>query len=271
VPCCAGLDETIGAVLYEDRDRAESFGETAALYDRARPGYPPELIDALVGEGACRVLDIGAGTGIASTLLAARGCDVLGVEVDARMAAIARSRGIAVELAAFERWDPRGRRFDLLTSAQAWHWVQPGVGARRAAAVLAGSGRIAVFWNRGGPPEHIANRLRPIYAELEPDLERRSVVLNQRDDRVTATLASLSGEPLLERAEVRRFPWAATYGTSTWIDFLRTHSDHHALPRERRERLLCSLAAAIDALGGAFEVSYETVLVSARRVAGAGT
>lgn len=87
-------------MLYEDRERAESFGETAALYDRARPGYPVELIDLLVCEGAPRVLDVGAGTGIASALLAARGCDVLGVELDRRMAAVAEARGITVEVAA---------------------------------------------------------------------------------------------------------------------------------------------------------------------------
>jgi hypothetical protein len=35
-----------------------------------------------------------------------------GVEVDERMADVARSYGIAVEVAAFERWDDAGRQFD---------------------------------------------------------------------------------------------------------------------------------------------------------------
>src|ERR1700710_344576 len=119
-------------MLYEDRSRAESFGAVAQLYARVRPSYPPELVDALLIDGPRRVLDVGCGTGIAASLLAARGCEVLGVEIDKRMAAVARARGIEVELAQFERWDERGRHFELLTSAQAWHWVDPLAGAEKA-------------------------------------------------------------------------------------------------------------------------------------------
>ena len=33
-------------MLFEERDRAESFGAVAEQYDRARPTHPRELIDA---------------------------------------------------------------------------------------------------------------------------------------------------------------------------------------------------------------------------------
>lgn len=150
-------------------------------------------------------------------------------------------------------------------SAQAWHWIQPGIGVRQAAAVLGAAGRVALFWNRGGPPAHVAERLRPIYAALEPEVERYSVLLHGRDDRTAATVADLTAEPRLAAVAVQRFPWTAAYDTSSWIEFLQTHSDHRALPPERHERLFTAVAEQIDTLGGTFEVSYETVLVSARR------
>ena len=81
-------------MLFEDRSRAESFGDIAEAYDRARPSYPPALFDDLLADGARTVLDVGCGTGIVAALLAARGCDVLGVEVDERMAQVARAKGI---------------------------------------------------------------------------------------------------------------------------------------------------------------------------------
>ncbi|MCU1426215.1 MAG: methyltransferase type 11, partial [Actinomycetia bacterium] len=92
----------LAGVLHEERGRAESFGADAARYDRARPSYPAALVDALTVDEPHEVLDIGCGTGIASRLFAARGCHVLGVEIDERMAAVAREHGIDVELGAFE-------------------------------------------------------------------------------------------------------------------------------------------------------------------------
>ena len=85
-----------------DRALAESFGAEAEQYDRTRPGYPPALIDDLLSGGARDVLDIGCGTGIAGRLFLARGCQVLGVEPDARMAGVAGTQGLTVEVARFE-------------------------------------------------------------------------------------------------------------------------------------------------------------------------
>lgn len=253
-------------MLFEDRSRAESFGETAAQYDRARPSYPPALLDALLADGPRTVLDVGCGTGIAAALLAARGCTVLGVEVDARMAELARAKGIEVEIARFEDWQRHGRRFDLLTSGQAWHWIEPTVGAARAAEALHEGGKLAVFWNFGNPPAHVLELLAPIYARLASGVETYSVLLGNRDERVEATLAAMADCRSLAHAETDTFMWSKRYDTAAWLEQLATHSDHHALTAQRRERLLGALGEALDSIGGSFEMAYETVLISARRV-----
>jgi SAM-dependent methyltransferase len=100
-------------VLFEQRSRAESFGAVAGLYDRVRPSYPRTLLDDLLSDDPADVLDVGCGTGIVAALLAARGCSVLGVEIDPRMAQLAGAKGLTVEVARFERWNDAGRRFDL--------------------------------------------------------------------------------------------------------------------------------------------------------------
>src|SRR5436190_2520948 len=137
------------AVIHEDRRRAGSFGEDAAQYDRARPSYPADLVDDLLTDRTRRVLDVGCGTGIAGRLFAGRGCDVLGVEPDARMAEVSRSHGLEVEVSKFETWEPDGRAFDLLVSGQAWHWIDPTVGPTKAGRVIRPGGRFAAFWNLG--------------------------------------------------------------------------------------------------------------------------
>jgi SAM-dependent methyltransferase len=252
-------------VLHANRTRAESFGAIAELYDRVRPTYPPELIAALLAGGPRTVLDVGAGTGIAATLFAAAGCEVLGVEIDPRMAAVAAAKGIEVEVAPFERWDDRGRRFDLVSSGQAWHWVEPAAGAAKAAEVLTAGGAFGAFWNLGEPPHEIRGALAPVYARLAPELESNSTTPGRRRGRVGETTLGLAASGAFEPAQESWFSWRQTYDSASWVDLLRTHSDHQTMPPPRLERLLYAVAEAIDSVGGSFEMRLDSVLVSARR------
>jgi SAM-dependent methyltransferase len=260
----------MAGVLFENRARAESFGAIAELYDRARPSYPPALVDALLSAGARSVVDVGCGTGIAATLLTARGCDVLGVEIDERMAEVARAKGLEVEVARFEDWDDRGRRFDLLASGQAWHWIDPAAGTAKAAAILHEGGRLGLFWNLGDPPEHVRARLAAIYERLEPGLREYTALPDKHLHRTDETLAALAAAEWFAPAEVARFKWSEAYDTAGWVERVSTKSDHQVLPADRRERLLVAIGEAIDALGGSFVMAQETVLVSAQRLPDAG-
>ncbi len=253
-------------MLFQERSRAESFGAIAPLYDRYRPQYPPTLVDALLADNPQDVLDVGCGTGIAARLLADRGCTVLGVEIDARMAELARGKGIEVEVAPFEAWEDAGRRFDLVSSAQAWHWIEPRAGALKAASVLRPGGRIALFWNLGDPPQAVRERIEPIYARLEPELQGFSGVLGTRRQRDRHTLEGLTDSGCFGPPESIGFPWRTVYETVDWLALVATHSNHQALPPARRQRLLDAVGRAIDELGGGFEMPYETVLVTAPRI-----
>jgi SAM-dependent methyltransferase len=255
----------MAAMLFEDRSRAESFGAIAELYDRVRPTYPAALVDALLADAPRRALDIGCGTGIAAALLAARGCDVLGVEVDERMARVARARGIDVEVAPFERWDAGSRRFDLAVCGQAWHWIDPVAGAQKAASLLEPRGRLGLFWNFGVPPTEMADLFGAIYARLAPGVESYSVLLGGRDARVDTAVAGIEASQGFAAAEVSTFAWSRTHDTVQWLQLLRTHSDHQALPAPQRERLLAAIGNAIESVGGSFAMPYEAILVAARR------
>jgi SAM-dependent methyltransferase len=166
------------------REQRLVFGEVAELYDRHRPAYPDALIDDLLDlaalEPGARAVEVGAGTGKATAMFAARGIHVLAVEPSAEMAAVARRRldpaggalenhvEVRIEQADFEHWDPAGRTFPLLFAAQAWHWVEP---AANAARVLQPGGVLAAFWNR--PVWHRAELREAVldaYRRAAPDL-----------------------------------------------------------------------------------------------------
>jgi SAM-dependent methyltransferase len=71
---------------------ARSFGGSAAEYERVRPDWPPAAVDravALLGLGRdAEVVDLGAGTGKLTRLLAERFARVVAVDPDERMRAL---------------------------------------------------------------------------------------------------------------------------------------------------------------------------------------
>ncbi len=206
-------------VLHRDRGRALSFGADAERYDRARPGYPAALVEHLLAGGRRRVLDVGCGTGIAALAFRERGARVLGVEPDERMARVARSHGLEVEVARFEDWRPRGRRFELVVCAQAWHWIDPVLGARRAAQALAPGGAIGLFWNFGRPAPPLREQIERVYARLETGLERYSVLLGGGDEeRLALTAEALAASGRFRPVQQHSWTWTRTYTTEQWLD-----------------------------------------------------
>jgi SAM-dependent methyltransferase len=252
-------------VLHTNRARAESFGEDARLYHRVRPRYPPSLFDHLLDGKTPSVLDVGCGTGIAAQLLIERGCAVLGVEPDERMAAVARENGVEVEIGHIETWDARGRTFELVSSGQAWHWVEPETGFPRAAGALTDGGRIALFWNFAQADEPVAGALNEVYDRLGPELLHASMMLGGNHTEHARIALDLRDSGLFHEPQIREWTWRDTFTTERWVEQARTQSNHRAFAPDRCDALLGAVAATIDDHGGTLDVSYVTRLIEARK------
>jgi len=210
---------------------------------------------------------VGCGTGKAGRLFAARGCDVLGVEPDARMAEVARGHGLAVEVTTFEEWDAAGRTFDLVISGQAWHWVDPLTGAARAASVLRPDGRLGLFWNYIHLEDETKAALDAVYRAHAPTmLENYLLGTRARDAHVFRDAIASCGK--FAGTWIRQYDWDQRMARAEWLDLLPTQSDHRVLPAEQRSRLLDGVGEVIDSLGGTILVHFETELIVTRRLAG---
>lgn len=254
---------------HQAREVAESFGAEAGRYDRARPSYPAALVERIVAASpGRRVLDVGCGTGIVARLFQAAGCDVLGVDPDARMAGHARERGLEVEVATFETWATNGRAFDAVVSGQAWHWVDPVAGAAKAASALRPGGRFAVFWNVFQPPAGLGKAIAEVYRRVLPDLP------SGRWDRpfleIYETMAAKTADGMRQAAafgepEQWRFGWERPYTRDEWLEQVPTFGGFSRIPPDQQEQILAGIGAAIDAAGGGFTMGFTTLAVTAAR------
>ncbi|PKV89514.1 bifunctional 2-polyprenyl-6-hydroxyphenol methylase/3-demethylubiquinol 3-O-methyltransferase UbiG [Streptomyces sp. TLI_146] len=260
-----------GPEAHQLRDAAESFGSDAERYDRARPRYPDALLDRLATRGA-RVLDVGCGTGIVARQFRAAGCEVLGVEPDARMAEVARRLGVEVEVATFEAWDPDGRKFDTVVAGQAWHWVDPVAGAAKAAEVLRPGGRLAAFWNVFQLPPEVAEAFAAVYRRVLPDSPFNLDALTKQplDGQQTLLVKAVDGirgTGRFSEPEEWRHDWEWFYTRDAWLDQVPTHGALTRLPPDKLAEILEGIGAAIDTVGDGFTMRYTTVAVTATRTA----
>ena len=261
--------------MAEPRALRAIFDEDAELYDRARPGYPAELFDDLsrlagVGPG-CRLLELGAGTGKATVELARRGCEIVAVELGARMARVA-ARHLAgfprarVVVAAFESWPLPEQPFDMVFVATAYHWLDPAVRVAKAADALRPGGALAVV-----ETHHVAGGTGGFFVDAQECYERFDPdtppgFRPPTPDEIAADGSEFEAGGRFGPATLHSYEWDQTYSTAGYLDLLMTYSNHRALPRASREALLDCIGHLIThRYGGQLTKHYLTRLWLARR------
>ncbi|MCB5911438.1 class I SAM-dependent methyltransferase [Streptomyces pinistramenti] len=247
---------------------ARSFDAVAAQYAAARPGYPPELFDAveeLSGRplSGARVLDVGAGTGISTGLLAARGARVVAVEPGAGMAAELRAAHPGVPLVrALGDALPfsGGAGFDLVCYAQSWHWTDRTRSVPEALRVLRPGGALALWWNVPDPDV-------PWAAEQEDRLVRRLPGYHRHD---VAHQAPDLIRRLGLRPALRTLHWTRRIPVETHLAMLGSRSCFATIgPAASAPVLEDERAALLEVFpDGIVEEAYAVHLTLARRPSG---
>lgn len=134
----------------------DRFSNRVEGYRRFRPGYPETVVAHLEGRlgrtGGLEVADIGSGTGIFSRLLLERGHRVFAVEPNAEMrgaaeAALSASPGFVSIAGGGEATTLAGGSVDLVTAAQAFHWLDRARARAEFRRILRPPRLVALLWN----------------------------------------------------------------------------------------------------------------------------
>jgi SAM-dependent methyltransferase len=252
-----------------------TFDTIAALYDRARPRYPPALFDDLaeltgIASGA-RVLEIGPGTGQATLALAMRGYAIVAVELGRHLAAHARDKmasfaSVEIQNADFETWPLPAEPFDLVLAATAFQWIKREVGERKSARALREGGALAIVTTT-----HVADDDEDFWIAIQGCYERHVPGTKPGRrlppiDAVRDVCDEIGVTGWFESPVLRQYPWDATYTTAQYLDLMHTHSNHIALDPDVRASLLNSIGGLVDARpGGRVTVRYLFRLAIARK------
>ena len=235
----------------------------------ARPRYPAQLIEDLVTltqlTATAQILEVGTGTGKATLPLAQRGYAIQCLEPGRHLAAIAAKHlqpypSVRIETTTFENWPLQASTYDLVMSAQAFHWIDPAVGYLKAAQALKPTGSLALIWNLAAETETaIAQQLDQIYRTYAN--WRLKPIAARIEEKKQALIASQCFAELM----IKQYAWSRHYTTGQYLDLVRTQSDYLIQPAEMREKLLEAITTAIEDNGGSLIRPYVSILLIAEK------
>jgi SAM-dependent methyltransferase len=234
---------------------ARSFGSAAEAYEHGRPGYPAEAVAWAVrgddvGDRPRRVVDVGAGTGKFTRSLVDLADEVVAVEPDPSMrerlaAVLPDVRALAGTGESLPLPDASA---DVVTFAQAWHWVDPDAGAAEVARVLRPGGTLALVWN--------------VRDETLPWAARLGEIVTRPESRVLGHEGPVVAAPF-GAASSRRFRWVHEQTRSELLDMVASRSYVIVLPVAERREVLRAVEDLLDtapetAGRGTIAVPYTT-------------
>jgi SAM-dependent methyltransferase len=213
-------------------------------YDRYRPGLPEEAVGWLLPPTCRVVLDLGAGTGSATRVLARRVEHVIAVEPDPRMrnlihrkaphAEVLQGRAEAIPLAAGS--------VDAVVVSSAFHWMDPDLAIPEIARVLRPGGVLGLLWNSMDREAPVVRELRRLtgHPRLEEDPGR-----TRRPEEVRLPEGAPFGPP-----EVRTIRWTWKTTRDGIIGLMRTYSSVIVLPAGERAEVDARVRDFVAALPG---------------------
>jgi ubiquinone/menaquinone biosynthesis C-methylase UbiE len=241
---------------------AAGFHRAADAYERGRPGYPADAVAHLaahfrLGEGVT-VLDLAAGTGKLTRMLATTGATVIAVEpVEGMRRVLTQAVPKARVLDGTAEHIPvADGSVDAVTVAQAFHWFDADRAVADIARVLRPGGGLGLIWNTFDTSVPWVETLRTlvgVHRHGEPAYGHT----NWRD-AFTATR-------LFEPLEEHTFGLVQELETEELVDRIGSTSYIATLAEGEREQLFGEIRALVADLPRPLRLPYRTDTYVTRR------
>jgi len=154
------------------------FGAGAVAKDQAKPSYPEDAIAWLTLKLGIKpgrqIVDLAAGTGNLTALLADAGADLVAVEPIASMRALLRGRlpGIPVLGGAAEALPLADKSVDGVVVAQAFQWFDTRRALDEIARVVRPGGCLGLIWNAKDRSPEWVDQVWSVMERVKPQVPR---------------------------------------------------------------------------------------------------
>ena len=271
-----------------ERDKRTHFDEIVVSYDKIRWDYPGELFSDAIQysrqEKGKKALEIGAGTGKATTPFLNAGYDVTAVEMGAGMTDFLLDKfreymNFNVITSTFEDVPLEYDSYDLIYAASAFHWVDAEIGCPKVFRLLKRGGSFVLFRNNAVPADD-----DELYEEVQAVYKKHYYSYYKPDQR-PVRISEMSEEDFGKPEEIYRgfrfeslerygfkditmklYHYERMYSADEYIALLDTYSDHRALPDDNRAALYAGIKEAILKYGGYQKLNNIFQLYMGRKI-----
>lgn len=257
-----------------DRQReSELFNQMADYYDKYRPGYPQEIITAIIKKAnlvaGSKLLEIGAGSGKATKQFSDFGFEILCIEPGVNLVNLGNEnfKGKTIKFIAsrFEDYSAPSEYFDVIFSAQAFHWVDQPIGYKKCAGTIKKGGYLAPFWNID------------IFNDTEIDRDLVTILdkyngfvsclteenFNKRTEYITNGILE-SG--LFSKPELTRLCWEKSYSAEEYLGYLMTSQVFIQNTDTEKQKCLEELVQFANKYNGIIKRRYTCELYLTQRL-----
>ncbi|MGK7934884.1 MAG: class I SAM-dependent methyltransferase, partial [Xenococcaceae cyanobacterium] len=219
-----------------------------------------------------RILEIGCGTGTATTAFADLGFSLVCVEPNSEAYQIARRNcngygRVKIINTTFEEWKLEKSQFDAVLAATSFHWISPKVVYTKTAEALKSDGFLILLWNTPPQPSYEIDQelLDSVYHTYAPDLQGYEAIANHKKN-----IGNL-GKGIIDSGKFQNLfseelICEGTYDIDNYLALLSTLSPYIAMESELRNTLFENLSKTLkNDRGDIINLSYLSVLQIAQK------
>ena len=254
-----------------------SFDAFADNYHSVRPGYPTQVFKDIGSQCELdensRLLEIGAGSGIATVDLAKFGCHVSAIEPGSHLAAIAKTQTrefdkVEIFEGTFEDFRAN-QKFDAVAAFTAFHWLNREDKYREIANLLEDSGHLVLVWNSFCQSDTaVSQDINSAYRQFLPDIYPEESTVSEVNEGTLSKLNRREQEvitnPFFYPIFLRKYLTVHRYNNETYPKLLNTFPKIAEVEEVKRLNFL-EQVSKIVAQHGEISVPVLTTLIVCRK------